>query len=384
MFINFWYPVEWSEQLTDQPVKARMLGQDFVLFRDGSGQAHCLSNTCIHRGGSLAGGKIIGDHVACPYHGWQFDGQGHCRKIPSLGPDGRVPARARVDAYPTQERYGIVFAFLGDLPEAERPPIMEIPEYGDPAWHITRQERFAESDYRRQLENALDPAHNEFVHPTHGFSGARDDYRVPELKLETSQWGGGFMTTYFSPPLKDEKMQAASKRSENAVIQAGTFYHGPSSLCTRIHPTAEVKIHQNVFKVPVDEHQVRSFLVQTRNFLLGDEHDQRFHERNDVVAGQDAEVLAELNPALTPETNRHEFLVPSDGAVVEYRDRLKTWESLGWRIDVAEVQRQSRRAAFAIPSPARRDRPAGWILDAVPLLSPSAIASADKPAHQTA
>ena len=58
MFINFWYAAEESKNLTDKPVHVRLLGQDFVLFRDSSGQAHCLSNVCCHRGASLAHGKI--------------------------------------------------------------------------------------------------------------------------------------------------------------------------------------------------------------------------------------------------------------------------------------------------------------------------------------
>lgn len=70
MFINFWYAAERSEDLTDTLVKVHMLGQNFILFRDSSGQAHCLSNVCTHRGGSLAGGKMRGDCVECPYHGW--------------------------------------------------------------------------------------------------------------------------------------------------------------------------------------------------------------------------------------------------------------------------------------------------------------------------
>ena len=368
MFINFWYAAEWSRQLTDQPVRVRMLGQDFVLFRDSDGNARCLSNTCIHRGGSLGSGKLRGDCVQCPYHGWEFDGDGKCRKIPSLGTGAKIPGRARVDAYPTQERYGIVFAFLGDLPEVDRPPLMDIPEYGEAGWHATTQERRAGDDYRRQVENALDPAHNEFVHPTHGFSGDRDDYRVPELRIEEDEWSSGFITQYFAPPLKDEKMKAASGRSEDAVIEAGSSHHGPSAICTKIHPTAEVFIHQHVFKTPIDEQHTRTFLVQTRNFLLGAENDDRFLERNDVVAGQDAVVLAELQPALTPETNRHEFLLPADEAVVRYREKLARWEANGWRIDADSMARNSRRVAYAIPSPARRERPAGWILDSVPLL----------------
>lgn len=368
MFINFWYAAEWSDRLGDQASRVRMLGQDFVLFRDSSGTARCLSNTCVHRGGSLGGGKLKGDCVQCPYHGWEFDGAGQCRKIPSLGAGAKIPARARVDAYPTQERYGIVFAFLGDLPENERPPLMEIPEHGQPGWHATTQERMAGDDYRRQVENALDPAHNEFVHPTHGFSGERDDYRVPELRLEEDEWSSGFLTQYFAPPLKDDKMKAASGRSTDAVIEAGSSHHGPSSICTKIHPTAEVFIHQHVFKTPVDEAQTRTFLVQTRNFMLEPENDERFRERNDVVAGQDAEVLAELHPPLTPETNHHEFLLPADAAVVRYRDKLAGWEARGWRIAVETAARGRRSAAYAIPSPGRRERPGGWVLDPVPLV----------------
>ena len=58
----------------------------------------------------------------CPYHGWQFDGDGKCRKIPSLGKNAKHPGPCPgQDAYDVEEKYGIVFAFLGDLPAAERP-----------------------------------------------------------------------------------------------------------------------------------------------------------------------------------------------------------------------------------------------------------------------
>ena len=57
MFINFWYAADWSEKLKEQPVKVKMLGQHFVLFRDAQGNARCLANACPHRGGSLADGS---------------------------------------------------------------------------------------------------------------------------------------------------------------------------------------------------------------------------------------------------------------------------------------------------------------------------------------
>jgi phenylpropionate dioxygenase-like ring-hydroxylating dioxygenase large terminal subunit len=52
MYINFWYVAGRSKEIGDKPLKRRMLGQDFVLFRDSRGVVRCLSNTCSHRGGS--------------------------------------------------------------------------------------------------------------------------------------------------------------------------------------------------------------------------------------------------------------------------------------------------------------------------------------------
>ncbi len=255
MFINFWYPAGLASEFDDGPVKKMMLGQNFVLFRDTTGTIQCLSDVCIHRGGSLAAGKVKGDCVECPYHGWQFDGQGQCRKIPSLGPEGKIPPRAHVDAYPTQERYGLVFCFLGDLPEKDRPPLMDIPEYPEKGvidgWRATRQEFLWDIDYKRSMENGIDSAHNEFVHPTHGFSGERDDYKVEPLELIETEWGTGFFGKMYAPPLAEEKMRGESGREEAATIEAGTGHHCPASLWTYIHPTPDIKIHQYAFEVPV-------------------------------------------------------------------------------------------------------------------------------------
>ena len=59
MYINFWYPVCLTTELDESnPVRARILEQQFVAFRDGEGVAHVLSDTCAHRGGSLSKGTV--------------------------------------------------------------------------------------------------------------------------------------------------------------------------------------------------------------------------------------------------------------------------------------------------------------------------------------
>jgi len=81
-----------------------------------------------------------------------------------------------------------------------------------------------------------------------------------------------------------------------------------------------------------------------------------------------------VRPVLTPRTNTREFFTPADTAIAKYRDKLRGWEARGWRIDTETVDRNRRRVAYAIPSPARREHK-GWILDTVPLLPPHAEAA---------
>ena len=147
MYINFWYPIVRSEDLaSDKPEKVKVLGVNVVAFRDAEGRARVISDTCVHRGGSLGGGwaggnapRIVNGCIVCPYHGWEFGGDGECKNIPSIGYGTKTPPRAKVDAYPVQEKYGIVFAFLGDLPEEERPPLYEVEEYGHYVCGISSQ-----------------------------------------------------------------------------------------------------------------------------------------------------------------------------------------------------------------------------------------------------
>jgi phenylpropionate dioxygenase-like ring-hydroxylating dioxygenase large terminal subunit len=364
MFINFWYPLIRAQDLGTSPAKVTVLGQNLVAFRDSQGRAHCLSNTCTHRGGNLAGGKIHGDCIACPYHGWQFNGAGECVKIPSIGKDGKIPGRTRIDSYPVQEKYGIVFAFLGDLPEAERPALYEIPEYGQDGWRANEVMVLdIDYNYERSIENGLDPAHNEFVHPTHGFSGAKDSYAVKPYDEVDTPLGCHFWMTFDSPALQDATMNKV--RNFDGDLKAGAGHYGPNCLQTWIHMTPTNWMHQYFFEAPVSESKTRIFFVNMRNCLLDPAHDAKIHERNLVIARQDIEVLTPLEPVVTPKDMTHEVMMPADRTVVRYRQLLKEWEAKGWRIDTDKVAATRASTAYAIPSPGRRLHK-GWVLDAVP------------------
>jgi phenylpropionate dioxygenase-like ring-hydroxylating dioxygenase large terminal subunit len=391
MYINFWYPIVRSEDLVPgKPEKVKVLGLDFVAFRDGKGKACVISDTCCHRGGSLGGAwsslkdapRVVDGCVVCPYHGWEFNGEGECVNIPSIGYGTKTPSRAKIDGYPVEEKYGIVFAFLGDLPEEERPPLLEVEEYGQPGWHANSI-LVLEVDfyYERSIENGLDPAHNEFVHPTHGHSANfRKTYKVREYGTEDHRQGFGFwfMALFDSPPLPQSDDETAKgdtpwgdTKTERSDVTAGGGTYGPNTMVTYInlHPEPNHKgFRQYGFEAPVDEKKTRIFLLNMRDFLLGTEYDNPIHERNKVVAQQDIDILLDVYPKRTPISNVKEVLMPADKAIAAYREWLAKFDDKGWRIDWAEFKRRNGDdTGFAIPCPSRRTS-GNWVLEPVPLL----------------
>lgn len=373
MYINFWYPIARAEEVVqDKPLSVKLLNLPFVAFRDTAGRAHVLADTCVHRGGSLSKGKVNGDCVACPYHGWEFDGDGKCTKIPSLVGQ-KIPPRAKVDSYPVQERYGIVFAFLGDLPEAERPPIYEIEEWGSPEWKCQTYVLNLGAYYERSMENGLDPIHNEFVHPMQGAPMLSPEMQREPVPVTDIPWGTKFYVPFGGK--KDENTALRKDRSGERVGAAGSWHQGPNQLVTWIDLTATSSFHQYLFEAPVDEGHTRIFFLNMRNWLLEDKHDQRIEDVTLKVVHEDIDVLEALNPVRTPDTNNKEILVPGDYAVVRYREMLKQWDARGWRIDMKALKEKDGDVAYAIPCPGRRES-GNWVLDTVPLVAPSAVAKA--------
>src|SRR5262249_9537710 len=130
-----WFPVARAADL-DTPVEATLLGEKLVVYRTAAGEPRVLQRRCVHRGANLAKGEVHGDVLACPYHGWHFDGStGVCMHVPSLDPAGdkRVPDTARIAAYPAAEHWGHVWTCL-DEPVGSLPEPPEFADLGLGAW----------------------------------------------------------------------------------------------------------------------------------------------------------------------------------------------------------------------------------------------------------
>ena len=162
---NGWFAVAFSRDVIDGDVKSiHYFGEDLVLFRTRSGEARVVDAYCPHLGAHLgAGGRVVGDSIRCPFHGWQYDGgTGQCTSIPYCD---RIPPKARVRAWDVVEKNGMVFVWHheeGKPPEWDFP---EVPEIGHADWTAPREFMIEVPVHQQDMhENNLDPVHFEFVH----------------------------------------------------------------------------------------------------------------------------------------------------------------------------------------------------------------------------
>ena len=116
LFRRFWQPVMVPDELPEgdcPPVRIRVLGEDLVAFRDTAGRVGFFAQACPHRGASLFFGRNEEEGLRCVYHGWKFDVSGACVDMPSEPAESNFKNKVRTRAYPTYERAGIIWAYMG-------------------------------------------------------------------------------------------------------------------------------------------------------------------------------------------------------------------------------------------------------------------------------
>jgi phenylpropionate dioxygenase-like ring-hydroxylating dioxygenase large terminal subunit len=212
---NGWFAVAVADEIAAGELAIRhYFGQDLVVFRTATGEAAVLDPHCPHLGAHLGhGGKIDGDLIRCPFHGWAFDAVGVCREIPYAK---RIPPNTRTKSWPTLERYGFIFVWRdadGAEPFFDLP---DVPEAASPDWSThQRYDWFIKAHGQELGENGVDPAHFRFVHGTLNVPNmqAKEDgprriaYQPVEMRtprgdvngaIEARSYGMGFSTTRFT------------------------------------------------------------------------------------------------------------------------------------------------------------------------------------------
>jgi len=161
-----WFCVADSDELAPGEVRpVRYFGRELVLLRTEAGEARLFDAYCPHLGAHLGhGGRLEGDVLQCPFHGWRFGPDGGCVEVPYAR---KIPPKARLRPWPLCEKNGAILAWHR---EDGGPPDWEIPElseWGSPEWTDPVRVRYRVRTHAQEMaENVVDPAHFRFVHGT--------------------------------------------------------------------------------------------------------------------------------------------------------------------------------------------------------------------------
>jgi phthalate 4,5-dioxygenase oxygenase subunit len=342
---RYWQPVALSDELAGtRPLKpVKLMGRDFVLFRDEDGILGMLDRDCPHRGADLAFGRLEDGGLRCPFHGWLFDVKGNCLETPAEPAGSKLCSRIKQSAYPVQERSGIIFAYLG---EGKPPAFPAFDCFVAPDSHTFAFKGLFECNWLQALEVGIDPAHASYLHrfyedespsDAYGkqFRGTSADsempitkvlreYERPEIAIEETDYG--MRLTAFRQLGSDEK-DGTHVRVTNLVFpQAFVIPMSSAMTISQWHvPIDDTNCYWYTiftsFTGPVDKEQMRDQRLEL--YELPD-YTSRKNKRNNYGYSE-VEQQSQTYTGMGFDINVHDqFAIESQGAVQD-----RTREHLG-------------------------------------------------------
>ncbi|HEY0583186.1 MAG TPA: Rieske 2Fe-2S domain-containing protein [Chloroflexota bacterium] len=173
---EYWVPAMLSAEVPDpdsDPLRVLLLGEQLIAFRDSSGQVGLVGNHCPHRGASLFFGRNEEAGLRCVYHGWKFDVHGNCIDMPNEPAESDFRTRIKAVAYPTQERGGLVWAYLG--PRSTPPPLPDLEGNMHSGADQFARATQLQSNWLQILEGDIDTSHVGFLH----YGGLKSEDQIP-------------------------------------------------------------------------------------------------------------------------------------------------------------------------------------------------------------
>jgi phenylpropionate dioxygenase-like ring-hydroxylating dioxygenase large terminal subunit len=307
-----WYPVLESREVGHRPLAAERLGQRFVFWRTADGQPHAHLDRCPHLGAAVSGGKICGENIVCPFHGFEFDAQGQCRHIPAIGRQGKIPKGMTLTGSPLREAHGLVWLWWGEPQEA----YPEVPFFTGlgAGWHCGTVKVDWPVHYTRAIENQLDVAHLAFVHRTTIGAGGRSFVEGPYIEAD----GEGIRVWVTNKQDTDIAARSQSElKAEAARSEPGLYFLFPAVWLLNISPS----LKNFIAFVPINEQKTRYYVRvyhRIRNPIIARAFEFVMGLSNRFILHQDRRVVITQTP-LNSSDAREDRLIGADRAISAFR-----------------------------------------------------------------
>lgn len=349
MMRRYWHPVCTSAQLAQNdsvPLRVRLLGEDLVAFRDSNGQVGVFEELCMHRGASLALGRVEEGGIRCLYHGWKFNVTGQVLETPNHS-DAKHRAKLKAPAFPVREEGGLVWTYIGPRdkqPEFSRFAFMD----AEPGNRVVLRVN-VDCNYLQLVEGGEDSSHVGVLHTNMARPGWKDgEFTMsadvvnpatlstndlePLLEIEDTDFGFHYVALR-----KTNQPGVKNARVVPFIVPYGRVIPSPAFQFT-------------VFEVPQDDFHTSTYIVGHGDSALAEDRiiellgldDARYYERKTCTFkaswanafGQDRELMKEnwtglrgvevedaaiglSQGALYDRSKEH--LVPADRAVMRVR-----------------------------------------------------------------
>ncbi len=158
---RYWHPVGCSQLVTNKPERIKVLGEELLLYRGESGQVVLTQLRCAHRSIALDYGRVEGDCIRCPYHGWLYDATGQCIDQPAEPKGSAFKEKVKLKSYKVQEAGGLIFGYMGPEP-APLLPLYDVLRMEDGVKDV--QAVTFHANWFNHVENIVDVSHLAWLH----------------------------------------------------------------------------------------------------------------------------------------------------------------------------------------------------------------------------
>jgi phenylpropionate dioxygenase-like ring-hydroxylating dioxygenase large terminal subunit len=316
MIPNQWYAIlESNEIKRGRIVGLTRMGEKMVAWRNTKGELSVMADKCPHRGVALSIGKLIGDCLQCPFHGFRYDITGICKLVPAIGKNAEPPKALRVHGYPVREEHGFVYIWWGVMRD-KYPPVPWFESIPDTMVYATLKDHWP-NHYSRAIENQLDVVHLPFIHHNTIGRGNRTLVNGP-ITTEESHWPGDHLINLWVYNEKDEgqrpkKPSEMSKPDRRPFLQFryGNMWQNWIADGLRIVVAFAPIDNENTLMYLRYYHTVRMPVLRQLMGWIG-------NISNFVIERQDRRVVITQRPH-RPDLGIGEIMIQGDNPIVLYR-----------------------------------------------------------------
>lgn len=294
-----WFAVAMSDEIVPGDVKTlAYFGTEFVVWRGEDGTINAVDPYCPHLGAHLGvGGEVVGNDLRCPYHHWEFNGDGGVTKIPyARGVIAPRLQRGCLPTWPIQESAGVIYVWYHPKKVAPKWDVAQLPAPAQGgAWvEGERHEWIINIHVQEITENGQDYAHFPAVHGT---------LSPPETEFK--------IEGYTRRNTIDVQMQTPRGPMEGTIDVTAT---GPGQSITHFTDVTEVIMSQQ--STPIDGHTTH---LRWQLYHLPDISEGKMR----VTKARMRDLVKQVNQDIpiwnNKRFNAEPLLVQGDGPILAYR-----------------------------------------------------------------